>query len=80
MTAMPIAGATSHETTEWQALDWRAMTRTVVFLSNLSLCSFCFGCHSDPFFLLWTLSLCFFSLRLLLRALIPCGCGGAPES
>jgi len=29
MTAMQIAGATSHETTEWQALDWQAMMRTV---------------------------------------------------
>ena len=29
MTATLIAGATSHGTTEWQALDWQAITRTV---------------------------------------------------
>lgn len=29
MTASQHAGATSHETTEWQALNWQAMTRTV---------------------------------------------------
>jgi RNA-directed DNA polymerase len=29
MTATKIAGATSHEPIEWQALDWQAITRTV---------------------------------------------------
>lgn len=29
MTATRVAGATSPETTEWQALDWHALTRTV---------------------------------------------------
>jgi RNA-directed DNA polymerase len=29
MTAIRIAGAPSPETTEWQALDWQALTRTV---------------------------------------------------
>jgi retron-type reverse transcriptase len=29
MTATRVAGATSHETTDWQALDWHASTRTV---------------------------------------------------
>ena len=29
MTATRVAGATSHETPEWQAFDWQALTRTV---------------------------------------------------
>ncbi len=29
MTATRVAGATSHETTDWHALDWPAITRTV---------------------------------------------------
>ena len=35
MTASLKAGATSHETTEWQALDWQAITRTVRRLQAL---------------------------------------------
>jgi len=29
MTATRVAGATSHETTDWHALDWHAISRTV---------------------------------------------------